>query len=203
LVLIEEARTIIGWDNIKDNIRIEDNNRKAHDGSTSCNPLRNLDDGEIVTLKIMYEKYTPIIKLLFVAMTVLQVLWDVMLVSTMLYYHRMAEKVIAGIIAIITWYFTYKFWYVSKDTLPDAPGQCSFKYQQKAATSASITRKSSLLGSRSTTGAKTSPSPSATGVPKFMGNPIYKSSAQRDELITENLLPQQGKYDFQPPLSKF
>lgn len=103
LVLIEEARPIVGWDNIKEHLRLEEYRRKTQDASPSSNPLRNLNNDEISSLKYLYEKYTPTIKLLFVAMTVLQVLWDIMLVCTMLYYHRMVEKVLSGIIAILTW----------------------------------------------------------------------------------------------------
>lgn len=93
LVLIEEAKTIIGWDNIKEYLRIEDHNRKTRDNSPSSNPLRVLSDSEISTLKALYEKYTPIIRLLFIGITCLQILWDIMLVCTMIYYHRMVEKV--------------------------------------------------------------------------------------------------------------
>lgn len=153
-------------------------------------------------LKLMYEKYTPVIRLLFVAMTLLQLLWDIMLICTMLYYHRMVEKVSAGIIAIITWYFTYRAWYPSKGLWPEGVGTCTFKYQQKAAslTNTSLARRASLL-----TAAKPSMTSqkSNSDLPKFMGNPIYKSSAQRNELNVDNLLPSQGKYDFQQPTPKF
>lgn len=91
LVLIEETRPIVGWDNIKEHLRLEDHNRKNQEAGSSLNPLRNLKTEEIATLRYLYEKYTPIIKLLFVAITVLQVLWDIMLVCTMLYYHRMVS----------------------------------------------------------------------------------------------------------------
>lgn len=47
LVLIEEARPIIGWDNIKEHLRIEDHYRKVQDTSASSNPLRKLNTGEI------------------------------------------------------------------------------------------------------------------------------------------------------------
>lgn len=64
-------------------------------------------------------------------MAALQLLWDIMLVGTMLYYHRMIEKVISGIVAILTWYFTYRFWYPTNGLLPEAPGNGSFYYQRE------------------------------------------------------------------------
>lgn len=51
---------------------------------------------------------------------------------------------------------------------------------------------------------KPSTSTPKNDVPKFMGNQIYKSQAQRNELnVNENLIPSQGKYDFKQPPSKF
>lgn len=200
LVLIEEARPIIGWEYIKEHLRLEEHKRKTpQDNTPSSNPLRNLDTTELATLKVLYEKYTPIIRLLFVAITLLQLLWDVMLVCTMLYYHRMIEKVIAGVIAICTWYFTYQAWYPSNLLeWPEMVGKCSFKYQQKAISSSSsasnLARRASLISAKST---KSTPE-----MPKFMGNPIYKSPAQRSGL-NANELPSQGKFDFQAPPPKF
>lgn len=79
LVLIEEARPINGWDNIKEYLQNEEYNRKMRESAPSSNPLKNLKNDELSTLKYLYYRYTPVIRLLFVGMTVLQVLWDVML----------------------------------------------------------------------------------------------------------------------------
>lgn len=189
------SRPIVGWDNIKEHLKLEDHNRRTQDPSASSNPLRNLNNDEISMLKTLYQKNTPIIKLLFFAITVLQLLWDVMLVCTMLYYHRMVEKVVGGLIAIITWFFTYHFWYPSKSILPDGAGKGTFSYQQKAAQPTLAARRNSLLISKS------KPTTS-TEQPKFMGRPIYQTS-KRDDLNIENSVPSTGKFDFQPPPPKF
>lgn len=194
LVLIEESRPIVGWDNIKEHLRLEDHNRKTQESSSSMNPLRNLNSEEISTLRQLYQKYTPIIKLLFVAITVLQLLWDVMLVCTMLYYHRMVEKVVGGVIAIITWYFTYHAWYPYKTILPDAAGKGTFNYQQKAVQG--VSRRNSLLANKAF-------KPSNTEIPKFMGRNIYQNPSQRNDLNVENSIPNTGKFDFQAPPPKF
>lgn len=197
LVLIEEARPIVGWDNIKEHLRVEDHNRKTQDTSPSSNPLRNLNNDEISTLKFLYQKYTPAIKILFVGMTVLQLLWDCMLICTMLYYHRMVEKVVSGIIAICTWYITYRAWYPAKSLLPDSAGKGSFSYQQKAVQSnGNLARRNSLLMNKP----KASTS---TEQPKFMGRNIYTSPSQRNDLNVENTIPATGKYEFQAPPPKF
>lgn len=163
LVLIEEARPIIGWEYIKEHIRNEEHNRTVGEKSLT-NPLRNLKDEEMKMLKTLYEKYTPAIRTLFIGVTVLQLLWDIMLVCTMLYFHKMIEKVLSGIFAILTWYFCYRFWYPSS-VLPDAAGRGMFVYQKiknKATASIPLRRTSSLLQQQASR---------VNDVPRFMGMP--------------------------------
>lgn len=176
LVIIEEARPMIGWEYIKDHIRTEEYSRSVGD-RLSTNPLRFLKDQELRRLKALYTKYTPAIRVCFVGCAVLQLLWDVMLVCTMLYYHRMIEKLLSGVIAVFTWYVTYRLWYPSAATLPDAAGDGAFKYQSLKAPS--LKRTSSLLagGGGSTAGGSSRASMQSAGgprdVPKFMGMPLY------------------------------
>lgn len=169
LVLIEEAKPINGWENIKEHMRNEEHNRAVRE--ESLNPLRNLEETELKVVKTMYEKYTPHIRVLFISMTGLQLLWDVMLVSTMLYYHSMIEKFLSGVFAILTWYVTYRVWYPSNALLPNPAGQGKFIYQNKRITSSLPMRKQSLnYGNQGTT-----PSRPNDGVgPKFMGMPLYQ-----------------------------
>lgn len=167
LVLIEEAKPIIGWENIKEHLRNEEHNRSNREDSSS-NPLRNLEDDELRNVKALYEKYTPVIRILFISMTALQLLWDVMLLCTMLYYHRMIEKVLSGIFAILTWFFTYRAWYPANSLLPNSAGQGKFIYQKSKIQPAVPFRKQSLnYGNSATSTSRTN------DVPKFMGMPIY------------------------------
>lgn len=174
LVLIEEARPIVGWEYIKEHIRNEEHNRLIGEKSSS-NPLRNLDDQEIGILKTSYEKYTPAIRTLFIGLTVLQILWDIMLVCTMLYFHKMIEKVLSGIFAILTWYFCYRYWYPSPSVLPNAAGQGSFIYQKtKVSQSMPLRRTPSLVPQTSSR---------INDVPRFMGMPLYTSNAQASSSV--------------------
>lgn len=168
LVLIEEARSINCWENIKEHLRNEEHNRAAREDSSS-NPLRNLNDNELKEVRVSYDKYTPYVRALFIAMTALQLLWDVMLVCTMLYYHKMIEKVLSGIFAILTWFFTYRAWYPVNSLLPSTVGQGKFLYQKPKTPVTIPLRKQSA----------TSPSSSkAPDTPKtFMGMPLYTQRA--------------------------
>lgn len=165
LVLMEEAKPIIGWENIREHLRNEEHNRIAREDSSS-NPLRNLDDAELQHVKTTYDKYTPVIRILFISITALQMLWDIMLVCTMLYYHRMIEKVLSGIFAILTWFLTYRGWYSSDTLPPNSAGQGKFTYQKAKAHSTVQLRKQSLYYG----GAGFASRPN--DVPKFMGMPL-------------------------------
>ncbi|XP_026762563.1 acyl-coenzyme A diphosphatase FITM2 [Galleria mellonella] len=131
LVMIEEARAINGWERIKDYIRDEKYYRSVDDKSVSTNPLKNIDANELDTLKVSYENFTPYVRGFLIGIALLQLLWDVMLVSTILYYHIMVEKFISGIIAILTWFITYRVWYTIPNLLPNLPGEGVFKYNKE------------------------------------------------------------------------
>lgn len=172
LVLIEEARPMIKWETIKEHLRNELYNRSTSEHSNT-NPLRNLSDDQIRNLKFLYTRLTPIIRTLFIGITALQLLWDVMLVGTMLYYHRMIEKVMSGIIAILTWYFTYRFWYRSS-ILPDPPGSGCFQYQREA-------KDNNFIYKRASSAAPATGNGSGLGQPQnstFMGMPLYTAGAR-------------------------
>uniref|UniRef100_A0A8D8BNI3 FIT family protein CG10671 n=1 Tax=Culex pipiens TaxID=7175 RepID=A0A8D8BNI3_CULPI len=172
LVLMEEARTIIGWENIKEHLRNEEFNRARNDNSQGINPLKSLKDDDLKALKYFYNRFTPTIRLLFIGMTMLQLLWDIMLVGTMLYYHRMVEKVISGIIAVLTWFITYRAWYPTQSLLPDPVGKGLFNYATLAKPEIGLRRRASLLQAGSS---------QQQDVPKFMGMPLYAARQQQQQ----------------------
>lgn len=177
LVLIEEARAIIGWEGIRDLIRNEEHARRIEDVSVLGSPLRVLSLEELHKLKESYEKFTPYIRLCFIVMTFLSVLWDVMLVSTILYFHIMVEKFISGAIAILTWFFTYRYWYTVPGILPNLPGDGLFKYKDVRQPKECIKRRGTTSGTQSNIKGQ---------LPTFVGMPLYglrnqENKEQKDE----------------------
>ncbi|CAF0707118.1 unnamed protein product [Brachionus calyciflorus] len=71
--------------------------------------------------KKLYETLLPFIKLNFIFIGFLSLIWEVMLLSTCLYFHTMMHKVLAAFSAIAIWFLTYKTWYENKN-LPLSPG---------------------------------------------------------------------------------
>lgn len=175
LVLIEEARSIVNWDTIKENIRLEYHYRVSKDSKViSDNPLRLLSTADFAVLQRSYERYTPYIRGLVITITFYQIMWDVMLVCTMLYYHIMIEKFLGGICAILTWFVTYRVWYEHPLFLPRLPGNGMFRYMKTRAPATVLPtpkrRTNSLVN----------------GQPMFMGRPIYPQKAdekQRDPSV--------------------
>lgn len=164
LVLIEETRSILNWESIREYIRTEDHYRSNKDTNISNNPLRFLSPAEFHKLKISYEKFTPYIRGLFVLITLQQILWDVMLICTILYYHIMIEKFLGGIIAILSWFVTYRFWYTLPKILPKLPGEGLFKY---------IKNKPTVLQAAPVTRKRTASVVNGKDLPRFMGMPLY------------------------------
>lgn len=159
LVMIEEAKAIKGWEKIKDYIRDEEYYRSVDDKTVNMNPLKNIDKDDLEILKASYNKYTPYVRALFIAICCLQILWDVMLVATILYYHIMVEKFVSGIIAILTWFITYRIWYNIPNVLPNSPGDALFKYNRSKNTSVPVVQKKRM----------------STNGKHFMGMPLYKT----------------------------
>ncbi|PSN42567.1 FIT family protein [Blattella germanica] len=195
LILIEEARAINGWEGIKDLIRNEEHARNIGDVSVSTNPLRGLSFEEFSNLKESYDKFTPYIRLLFIAMTFLSVLWDVMLITTILYYHIMIEKFISGAIAILTWFFTYRYWYRIPRTIPNLPGEGLFKYKDVRQPKEIPTKQR-----RSTIPVPTSGVGPKGQLPTFMGMPLYGLRNQETKEQKEE--DTDVETDVQPPTNK-
>lgn len=157
LILSEEGNTLLGWEGIKDLVVKEEYDRGT-EGEVSNGSLKKLSNEELEYLKKSHKVVTPYVRALFVVMTLQQMLWDLMLLGTILYYHVMLEKLIGGFVAIVTWFLTYHLWYKAKGGGFLAPGEGPFKYnEQKKEISDFLSKRRSV--------------PSKVG-PTFMGMPL-------------------------------
>lgn len=129
LILAEEASSFLGWEGISDLVMREEHTRNTSD-EASARPLRNLDKEDLAFLKKTHQALTPYLRGLFVAMTLQQLLWDMMLASTILYFHSMVEKLVGGLIAVLTWYVTYHWWYKLPKMRLSAPSEGLFRYNE-------------------------------------------------------------------------
>ncbi|RXG57940.1 FIT family protein [Armadillidium vulgare] len=176
LLLVEEAKAIVGWEGIRDLLRVEEHGRMegCADGEDKTT-LSALSQKDLVVLKENYETWTPVIRFLFLCMTLVSLLSDVMLACTVIYFHTMPQKVAGGVIAIGTWYFTYRFWF-KYESSPGLPGKGLFSYQHLADRS-----KESFGAKRRTSIVK-----DTKDLPTFMGMPIYGNVKDRERKREED-----------------
>ncbi|XP_011497206.1 PREDICTED: FIT family protein CG10671 [Ceratosolen solmsi marchali] len=129
LILSEEGYSLIGWEGIKDIIMNEEYNRRTS-SENNKGYLQNLSDKDLNFLKKAHKALTPYLRGLFITMTIQQIIWDVMLIATILYYHTMIEKFIGGVAAILTWYVSYYWLFRLSQIGMVLPGDGIFKYNK-------------------------------------------------------------------------
>lgn len=117
LVMMEEARVFDQWE-------------KFHKELLEKTAAVKEDGGKLTQVVDLYEKLTPYIKINFVFMALLALLWEVMLLSTFLFFHTIMHKLLAAFCAIGVWFMTYQKWYRYKDApwTPGLPGDGSIVY---------------------------------------------------------------------------
>jgi hypothetical protein len=100
--LLEEIKIFYVWENIKNEIGKDDQELSERSKR----------------VKVWYNKLTPFIKINFILVSLLTLVWEIMLMATFLYFHTILHKIIAAFFAIICWFLTYKTFYL----LPSSPG---------------------------------------------------------------------------------
>ena len=128
LFIMEEARAYLGWERIKDMIRMEEHRRLNTDMNNEheMTPLSKLKLDEFLRLRNDYKRFTPFVRVLFCCLALLALLWDVMIVCTSLYFHIMIEKVVAVCMAVLIWFVLYRGIYIHPWS-PGLPGEGPFK----------------------------------------------------------------------------
>jgi len=171
LFIIEEGKAYLGWERIKDFLRLEEHKRindlKAKDLADT--PISKLKNEEFLWLRKHFTDYTPYVRLIFCSMALLSMLWDFMLLTTLLYHHIMIEKVVASSISVLIWFALYKFFY-QQEMSPGLPGDGIFKYVTW--TDPSLTKKTTKPHRQQPTD-KQNKWTQQDEIPKFMGMPLY------------------------------
>lgn len=88
---------------------IEDLDKESNsDGSPSTGPLS-------FKSRYWYKLLRPFINATFLFTAILMVLWEVMLVSTCVYFHTVSQKILGAAAAFVTWILTYEYWYMQEN----------------------------------------------------------------------------------------
>jgi hypothetical protein len=115
-LMIEEVRIFHDWDLFNRKLQ-----EKLGYGSEKEPTEKATIDNQYKRADILYKLFTPFIKINFIFMALLALLWEVMLLTTFLYFHTIMHKLLAAFFAIAIWFVTYRAWYSNK-SLPLSPG---------------------------------------------------------------------------------
>ncbi|KAK7481718.1 hypothetical protein BaRGS_00027091 [Batillaria attramentaria] len=93
---------------------------------------RKVTAQEISHTKTSYKELTPYIKAVFIVIAMLAVLWEFMLLITVIYrFHTLTQKVTAAFIAVFCWFTSYRMLYRSNiEWLPTQPGVSPFEFMK-------------------------------------------------------------------------
>lgn len=126
LMMVEEVGIFNEWDSFHRKLLETLDSSLQSGGGGGSDQSRN--DYPFVRAESLYRILTPYIKINFVFMAFLALLWEIMLLSTFLYFHTMMHKLLAAFCAVAVWFCTYKYWYVNKNLgcwTPGLPGDGS------------------------------------------------------------------------------
>ncbi len=97
LILIEECAVMIGWEPFGHQLFEE---RHRFERLQTVHEQWEL-----------YTKYSLPLRVIFIAITILTLIWDFMLLQTSMFYHTMFQKLVAALWAFFAWFFTYRYFY--------------------------------------------------------------------------------------------
>ena len=121
LIINEEMKTFKDWSKLGELLQDEELKDK-----------RKLTEKEILYAQIAFKTQTPVIKVNVIAITLLAILWELMLLITVIYrFHTLPEKVTASFIAVGCWFVSYRILFRLKvDWLPLRPGEAPISYMK-------------------------------------------------------------------------
>jgi hypothetical protein len=98
LLILEEVNFFNRWENL----------HKKLESSVSSQDYQSLE---------WFGTLTPILRCNFLLLAMLVILWEVMLLTTCLFFHTIMHKLVAAVCAIVCWFVTYKMWYSNRDAV--------------------------------------------------------------------------------------
>lgn len=111
LMIIEECTIMTGWEPLGDRLyalSVEFMNIVI--GSQSPTLTNNIEMNRKLYLSwSRYRSHSRKLRLIFLAITLLSIVWDFMLMQTIFFYHSLIEKLLAMLWAFIGWYVCYRF----------------------------------------------------------------------------------------------
>ncbi|CAK9295010.1 unnamed protein product [Gordionus sp. m RMFG-2023] len=116
LIIGEECKIYKYWENFKNNCNAKGNRTlNTNKSQTNSSSLP-----QNITQLRRCNSWDRIIKYNFLFIALLSLLWEVMILGTILYFHTTIQKFSAALIAVSSWFLTYKMYYTTNKNL--SPG---------------------------------------------------------------------------------
>lgn len=96
---------------INEEVKSYDRGTKKIDQANEKTKNQSGDSAEAILEQERWKIYAKIIRVLYVLLAALTIIWEFMLLSTALYFHHTTHKIAAAVVAILCWYVTYYVWY--------------------------------------------------------------------------------------------
>jgi len=123
LLICEEVRAFHDWDKLRSLLERPEQDHSAFKSRPS--------NAELELGNVAHQKQTTAIKLVFIILFFLQLIWEFMILITVLYYHTFAHKMVGSGIAVAAWFITYRLWYRTPMS-PGLPGDCKIRYRDRS-----------------------------------------------------------------------
>ena len=99
LLMLEEISVMVGWEPFGHHLNAQNQQYTKSLKIGSCRQF------------LLFDKFALAIRVNFILITILTVIWQFMLIQTVFFYHTMIQKAIAGLWATLCWTLLYKFLY--------------------------------------------------------------------------------------------
>uniref|UniRef100_A0A914XP27 Uncharacterized protein n=1 Tax=Plectus sambesii TaxID=2011161 RepID=A0A914XP27_9BILA len=124
MLICEEARAFRDWDKLRS---LLDHPEQDYSAFTGERPSK----AEIDESRATHERMTIPIKILFIVLFFVHLIWEFMILITVLYYHTFAHKMMGTGIALAAWFVTYQLWYKTPVS-PGTPGAGKVNYRDRS-----------------------------------------------------------------------
>ncbi|VDP43018.1 unnamed protein product [Schistosoma margrebowiei] len=132
LWIIEELGCMQHWNKLSEILQLHKSNEPNQ--STNTSGIRHVSEQELNIMRSAYRRLTTMIRLIFSFTACLSMLWDIMFLSTVIYFHTMPSKLLGTALGVACWFLFYRVIFRSCPTgywggfAPGLPGDGPIKF---------------------------------------------------------------------------
>ncbi|CAH8642841.1 unnamed protein product [Heterobilharzia americana] len=106
LWIMEELRCMQHWNKLSDILQLNKYDNSNY--SPNFSGTRHVSEQQLNIMRSSYRRLTTVIRLIFSFTACLSMLWDIMFLSTVVYFHTMPSKLLGTALAVACWFLFYR-----------------------------------------------------------------------------------------------